>query len=89
MFSVALSLLVLSVKLAEVCGRPYQLGSEGWRALIAHSASNTFLTPPSVKHSKMLYTGLYSHYYRNLKVSNCFTTICYSISMFLAVVLSL
>lgn len=49
-----LSLSVLSLRLAEECGRPYQLGSEGWRGLLAHSASNKFITPPSVKQSKML-----------------------------------
>lgn len=39
----------MSVRLAEECGRPYQLGSEGWRELLAHSASNKCITPPSVK----------------------------------------
>ena len=55
-----LSLSVLSLRLAEECGRLYQLGSEGWRGLLAHSASNKFITPPSVKQPKML-TQFYFH----------------------------
>lgn len=52
----SLLLSVLSLRLAEACGRPYQLGSEGGRGLLAHSASNKFLTPPGVKQPKILTT---------------------------------
>lgn len=55
-----LFLSVLSLRLAEECGRPYQLGSEGGRGLLAHSASNKFITPPSVKQPKIL-TLFYFH----------------------------
>lgn len=52
----SLLLSVLSLRLAEACGRPYQLGSEGGRGLLAHSASNKFITPPGVKQPKILTT---------------------------------
>lgn len=61
MFSVSLPLSVLSLRLVEECGRPYQLGSEGWRGLLAHSASNKFITPPSVKTVQDVYTFFYFH----------------------------
>lgn len=55
-----LFLSVLSLRLPEECGRPYQLGTEGGRGLLAHSASNKFITPPSVKQPNIL-TLFYFH----------------------------